>query len=177
MYKKSSLVTPELISGVAVKFQNNLRGHTSFICYKIRSKNGPRILTLELFEVLYKNKRAAQNINWKNCTRWERILIHFCRRLWSSKWDICDDVIVMIVMSASILRYHFEKKKTKYSVHKKSSLVTPELISGVVFQFQNNLRGQDLFICYKIWSKTGLRILTLDVFGVLYTNQTSIALH
>ena len=80
-------------------------------------------------------------------------------------------------MYASILGYHFEKKKTKPTVYKNASPDTPELIPGLAFEFQNNLRGQDLFICYKIWSKTGLRILTLDVFGVLYTNQTSIALH
>ena len=176
MHKKSSLVTPELIPGVAFEFQNNLRGQHLFICYKIRSKKGPIIRTLELFEVLYKNKRGAQNINWKNCTSWECIGSHFCRSLWCSKWDIWDYVIAIIVIYASILRYHFEKK-TKPSVHKRSSLVTGELIPGLVFEFQNNLRGQDLFICYKIWSKTGLRILTLDVFWVLYTNQTSIALH
>ena len=176
MYEKSSLLTPELISGVAVKFQNNLRGHTSFICYKIRSKNGPRILTLELFEVLYKNKRDAQNINWKNCTSWKCIGSHFCRRLWSSKWDIWDDVIVIMIMYASILRYYFEKI-TMPPVYKNSSLDTPEPISGLAFGFQNNLRGQAIFICFKIWSKNGRIILTLELFGVLYTNQTSIALH
>ena len=110
VHKKSSLVTPELIPGLVFEFQNNLRGQHLFICYKIRSKKGPIIRTLELFEVLYKNKRAAQNINWKNCTSWECIGSYFCRSLWCSKWDIWDYVIVIRMIYASILRYHFEKK-------------------------------------------------------------------
>ena len=47
------------------------------------------------------------------------------------------------MMYASILRYHFEKK-TKPSVYKKVSLDNPKLIPGLVFEFQNDLRGQEL---------------------------------
>ena len=44
-------------------------------------------------------------------------------------------------MYASILGYHFEKK-TKPTAYKKASPDTPELIPGLVFEFQNKLRGK-----------------------------------
>ena len=50
------------------------------------------------------------------------------------------------MMYASVLRYHFEKK-TKPSVYKKASLDNPELIPGLLFEFWNDLRGKNLFIC------------------------------
>ena len=67
------------------------------------------------------------------------------------------------MMYASILRYHFEKQD-KTPVYKEPSLVTPELIPGVALEFEIEMRGHAIFICYKIWSKKGQRMLTLEVF-------------
>ena len=67
------------------------------------------------------------------------------------------------MMYASILRYHFEKQD-KTPVYKEPSLVTPELIPGSAFEFEIEMRGHAIFICHKIWSKKGQRILTLELF-------------
>ena len=77
-----------------------------------------------------------------------------------------------MMMYASILRYHFEKK-TKPSLYKKASLDNPELIPGLVFEFQNDLRGQELiYLLYNQVEKGAYNSYLRAFWGTVYkTNE------